>query len=187
MYADQKTTANNKGGTVIRVLKGSVAFVNTTQYPLSASLGGVALTKVTMHTGGDYFTGVLGAHAADAAPVLRITSNGVSKSFAYGAGGAGATDGTHDFQYVGTGITVSPATGPINGGTVVSITGTGFTGSTTATIGGTNCPVSGTTTATLFKCTLPATTAGGAQDVVTTTGAVTSVIGAGSTFTYLDQ
>ncbi len=186
-YANQVTSAPTKGGTTIRVYSGTTAFVNTATYPLAASLGGVALTGVVMHTGGDYFTGVVGAHAADTAPVLKVTSNGVAKSFVYGAGGASATAGTHDFQYRGTGISVLPASGPINGGTVLSITGTGFTSSTTATVGGTSCPVSGTPTATLFKCTVPAATAGGAVNVVTTTGSVTSTVSVGSTFTYLDR
>jgi hypothetical protein len=186
-YADQVTSAPTKGGTTVRVYSGSTPFVNSTTYPLAASLGGVALSGIVMHTGGDYFTGVVGAHAADTAPVLKVTSNGVSKSFAYGAGGASATAGTHDFQYKGTGITVVPASGAINGGTVISITGSGFTASTTATVGGTTCPVSGTPTATLFKCTVPAATAAGAVNVATTTGTVTSTISAGSTFTYLDR
>ena len=57
----------------------------------------------------------------------------------------------------------------------------------TATVGGVSCPVSGTPTATLFKCTVPAATAGGAVNVATTTGTVTSTISTGSTFTYLDR
>jgi hypothetical protein len=186
-YSDQATTGPTTGGTTVRVYAGSTPFVNSTAYPLGATIGGVALTGVTMHTGGDYFTGVTGAHAADNAPVLKITSNGVSKSFVYGAGGASATAGTHEFQYKGTGISVAPAAGAINGGTVLSITGAGFTSSTTATVGGTNCPVVGTPTATLFKCTVPATTTAGAVNVATSTGSVTSTVSAGSTFTYLDR
>src|SRR3712207_444242 len=140
-----------------------------------------------MHTGGDYFTGVVGAHAADAAPVLKVTSNGVSKSFTYGAGGASATAGTHDFQYKGTGISVAPASGPINGGTVISITGSGFTGSTTATVAGPTRRVGDHPPAPLFNSPPPAASAGGAVNVVTTTGSVTSTIGSGSTFTFLDR
>jgi hypothetical protein len=186
-FANQNTTANTKGGTVIRVKAGTTPFVNSTAYPLSATLDGVALTKVTMPTNGTYFTGVVGAHAADAAPMLKVTSNGVTKSFLYGAGGSSATAGTHDFQYAGTGITVSPASGPINGGTVLTVTGSGFTTGTTVTVGGTSCPVTGTTTATIVKCTTAVATAPGAKDVKTTTGSVTSVVGTGSTFTFLDQ
>jgi len=186
-YANQVVTASTKGGTVVRVNKGAVAFVNTPTYPLSATLGGVALTKITMPVGGAYFTGVLGAHAADAAPVLKITSDGVSKSFVYHVGGATAAAGQHSFQYAGIGIAVSPAFGPINGGQVITVTGTGFTSGTTVTVGGVSCPVTGTTTATVVKCTSAAVTAAGPKTVQTTTAGVTSVLSVGSNFTYLDQ
>jgi hypothetical protein len=189
-FADQQTTANTKGGTVVRVKAGTTPFVSSAAYPLSATLSGVPLTKVAMHTGGDYFTGVLGAHAADAAPVLKVTSNGVSKGFAFGAGGSGATDGTHDFQYAGTSISVSPVSGPLTGG-VLTITGSGFSttaANNTVTVGGVSCPVSGTPTATVVKCTAAAVTAPGAKDVkVVTTGGATTTIGATSTFSYLSE
>jgi hypothetical protein len=191
-FADQQTTANTKGGTVVRVKAGATPFVNSTTYPLAASLSGVALTKVTMPVGGAYLTGVLGAHAPDAAPVLKVTSNGVSKSFSYGAGGASATAGTHDFKYAGTSIAVSPATGPLSGG-VLTITGSGFSttaANNTVTVGGVSCPVSGTPTATVVKCTAAAVTSPGAKDVkvVTSgTGGQTTVVGATSTFTYLSE
>ncbi len=45
----------------------------------------------------------------------------------------------------------------------------------------------GTTTATTVKCTAAAVTATGPKTVQTTTGSVTSVVGTGSTFTFLDQ
>jgi len=184
-YANQVASASTSGGTVVRVYAGGTVFVNSTTYPLAASLDGVAMTKVTMHTGGDYFTAVLGAHAADAKPVLKITSNGVSKSFVWGAGGGSAVAGTHDFVYAGNTISVSPASGPINGGTTLTVTGAGFTTGTTATVGGTSC-TKVSQTATSFVCTVPATTAAGPVSVVVTTGSLTSVTSAGSTFTYLD-
>lgn len=184
-YANQVTSGSTSGGTVVRVFSGATPFVNSATYPLAASLAGVAMTKVVMHTGGDYFTATLGAHAASAAPVLKITSNGVSKSFVWGAGGAGATAGTHDFAYAGTTVSVSPASGPINGGTSLTVTGTGFTSSTTVTVGGTACPKV-SQTATSFICTVPAVTASGPVVVVATTGSLVSVTSAGSTFTYLD-
>jgi hypothetical protein len=189
-FADQQTTANTKGGTVIRVKSGATAFVNSATYPLAATLSGVPLTKVTMHTGGDYFTGVLGAHAPDAAPVLKVTSNGVSKSFVYGDGGASAVSGTHDFKYAGTSISVSPVSSGL-AGTKITITGSGFSttaANDTVTVGSVSCPVSGTPTATTIVCTAAAVTAPGAKDVkVVVTGGQTSVVGATSTFTYLSE
>jgi len=186
-YGSQVTSGSTSGGTVVRVYSGATAFVNSTTFPLAASLDGVAMTKVTMHTGGDYFTAVLGAHAADAAPVLKITSNGVSKSFAYGAGGASGVAGTHDFTLAGVTVSVSPASGPINGNNTLTITGTGFTSGTTVKVGGVTCPVTGTTTATKVTCTVAPVTAAGPVSVVTTTGSLVSVTSAGSTYTFLDQ
>jgi hypothetical protein len=189
-FANQQTTASTKGGTVIRVTAGSVKFVNSATYPLSATLGGVALTGVTLGTSGNFLTGVVGPHAVSAAPVLKVTSNGVSKSFAYGAGGASAKDGTHDFQYAGTSIAVSPASGGLSG-TKLTITGSGFSttaANDTVTVGGVSCPVSGTPTATTIVCTAAAVAAPGAKDVkVVVTGGQTSVVGATSTFTYLSE
>jgi hypothetical protein len=189
-FGDQQTTANTKGGTVIRVKSGATPFVNSTTYPLAATLSGVPLTKVTMPTGGAYFTGVLGAHAADAAPVLKITSNGVSKSFVFGAGGASAVSGTHDFKYAGTSISVSPVSSGLSG-TKITVTGAGFSttaASDTVTVGGVACPVSGTPTATTIVCTAGAVATPGAKDVkVVVTGGQTSVVGATSTFSYLSE
>ncbi len=186
-YASQVHTGSSSGGTLVRVLSGSTAFVNNATYPLGASLGGVALTSVTMHTGGDYFTGILGAHAALATPVLKITSNGVTKSFSYGAGGGSATDQTHDFTYAGTTVSVSPAFGGIAGGNTLTVSGAGFTSGTTVTVGGNSCPVTGTATATKVTCTVPAGTASGPVKVVATTGSLVSVVSSGSSYTYLDQ
>ena len=187
-YASQVLTGPTTGGTTIRIKSAAATpFVNTTAYPLAASVDGVALTKVTMHTGGDYLTGVIGAHAADAAPTVKVTSNGVTKSFPYHAAGSGMSAGDQSFQYAGTGITVSPASGPVNGGNVISITGAGFTTSTTATVNSVSCPVSGTPTATVFKCTVAGVTTAGPVTVATSTGGVTSVVGAGSTYTFLGQ
>jgi hypothetical protein len=182
-YANQVTSVATKGGATIRVKAGAVAFINSTTYPLSATLGGVALTKVTLGASGAFFTGVVGAHAADAAPVLKVTNNGVTKSFTYATG---TTAGTHSLKYAGTSIAVTPASGSLAGG-ALNIAGSGFTASTTATVGGVNCPVIGTPTATLFKCTAAAVTAAGTKDVVTTTGTVVSVISPTSSYTFLDQ
>lgn len=201
-YANQTavgTSASTKGGTVIKVISGATGFSNSAATPLAASMGGVALTKVTLvgtnGTAGNYFTGVLGAHPASAAPVLKITNNGVSKSFPWGAGGASATAGTHDFSYGGSTISVSPAFGEVDGGNKLTITGTGF--STTGandvvTVGGVACPLTTPVpTATTITCTVPASTlaalAGPAVVQVAVTGGLTSVISSTSTYTYVAQ
>ena len=191
-YANQVATASTSGGTVVRVYAGSTVFATSTALPLSASLDGVAMTKVTMHTGGDYFTAVLGAHAADPKPVLKITSGGVSKSFTWHAAGGAA--GNHDFTYDGNTISVSPAFGAISGGNTLTVSGAGFvsptavSGATTVAVDGNDCPVNATGfTTTKLTCTVPAGAAAGPVEVVVTTGSTTSVISSGSTYTYLDQ
>lgn len=195
-YAEQGAdglSASTKGGTVVKIVSGSTGFATSAALPISASFDGVPLTGITI-TGsgaGNSLTGVLGAKttAPSASPVLTITNNGVSASFKYAASGDVA--GTFDYLYSGSSITVSPASGPVNGGTVLSIAGTGF--STTAasdvvTVGGVSCPISGTPTATLVKCTAPLTaTAGPVTVQIAVTGGLTSVVGAGSTYTYLAQ
>lgn len=61
--------------------------------------------------------------------------------------------------------TVNPATGGIAGGTVVTITGTGFTGATGVTFGGTAGTAFSVVNSTTITVTTPAKTAG-AVDVV---------------------
>lgn len=200
-YAAQTTaggSATTKGGTVVRVISGATGFSNTTALPLSATLDGVALTGVKLvganAAAGNYLTGIVGAHAADAAPVLKITNNGVSKSFVWGAGGAGATAGTFDFAIGGSSITVSPAFGAANGTNKLTITGAGFSttgGNDVVTVGGVSCPLTTPVpTATTVTCTVPAalTPFNGPVTVqIAVTGGLTSVVGAGSTYTYVSE
>ena len=201
-YAGQSaasTSASTKGGTVIKVISGSTGFSTSTATPLAASLGGIPLTSVTLvgtnGTAGNYFTGIVGARAAISNPVLKITNNGVSKSFAWGAGGASAVAGTHDFSYAGSTISVSPTNGPSSGGNKLTITGTGFstTGSNNVvTVGGVACPLTTPApTATVITCTVPTTTlaafAGPVVVQVAVTGGLTSVISPSSTYTYVAQ
>ena len=198
-YANQTTSASTKGGTVVRVISGGTGFSTSTAFPLAASLDGVAMSGLKLvganAAAGNYFTAILGAHAADPAPVLKITNNGVSKSFVYGAGGGGATAGTFDFQIAGSTITVAPAFGPSNGGNKLTITGAGFSltgGNDVVTVGGVACPLTTPVpTATTINCTVPvdATSpySGPVTVSVAVTGGLTSVISAGSTYTYVAQ
>ncbi len=180
-FADQATTAPVAGGTVIRVIAGSTPFVNSTATPLTASLGGVALTGIALGPSGAYFTGKVGAHAAGAA-ALSITSGGVTKAFTAAE--------TNNFSYAGSSVTVTPTSGPSNGGTSLSVTGTGFTASSTVSVGGATCVSPVVTGTAKIVCTVPKLAAGktdGPAAVVVTTGGVASVLTATSVFTYLSR
>jgi hypothetical protein len=201
LYASQTTegmSASTKGGTRIRVTAAlGSPYSHSTALPLGASLGGTALTGIVKETSGLYFTGVVGAHAASANPILKITNNGVSKSFAYAA--PGIMTG-HSFQYAGSTISVSPAFGVSRGGNKLTITGAGFSTTpannaiTLTAFGETPvvCPVGVyTATATTIACTVPAAVTPANEGpvyvkvVVTGGTALTSTISATSTYTYV--
>ncbi len=64
-------------------------------------------------------------------------------------------------------ISVSSSNGKLAGATTLTITGTGFMTSATASIGGTNCTLSTVVSSTSITCTLPSKTAGTYNVVVT--------------------
>ena len=188
---DQVRTAPVGGGTTVKVTAGATPFVNTAAFPLKATLGGVALSSISMPVGGASFTARVGAHAAGAV-ALTVTSNGVTKAF---------TAAETDFAYAGNTVTVSPSSGPSNGGTVVRVGGAGFVtsggGASTVTICGVAAPVTvlGSTVTSLVvtvpkfadATALSADPVDGPCTVKVTTGSTVSVVGAGSTFTYVAQ
>lgn len=176
-YADQIATAPVTGGTSIRVLKGAVAFVNTVDAPLKATLGGNPITNIAMPVGGAYFTGTVAAHAAGAV-ALTVTSGNATTAF---------TALQTGFAYLGAGLVVAPVSGPAKGGTALTITGVGFTGTTSVTVGGV-AATSLVVTATKITCITPAISAGSTDGpvVVQLVGAATpTAFTAGSVFTYL--
>jgi len=78
---------------------------------------------------------------------------------------------------------VSPISGPIAGGTSVTITGTNFTGATAVTFGGTNATTFTVTNSTTITATSPAKIAGGAVIVAVTTPGGTA--NSPTNFTYI--
>lgn len=85
---------------------------------------------------------------------------------------------TWDAEYEAPTIdTVTPATGPAAGGTVITILGSRFTTGTTVTVGGANATAVDVDTATKLKCTTPAGTAGARNVVVTTKAGVATETG----------
>ena len=76
---------------------------------------------------------------------------------------------------------ISPSTGPIAGGTSVTITGSAFTGATAVTFGGTSAAFT-VNSATQITATTPAHAAGGVTIAVTTPNGTSS---SGPTYTYV--
>lgn len=76
---------------------------------------------------------------------------------------------------------VSPAGGATAGGTVVTITGTGFTVGTTVTVGGAAATAIDVDNDKQLKCTTPAGTAGAKNVAVTTAAGSATLVGG---FTY---
>ncbi|MEA9355233.1 IPT/TIG domain-containing protein [Bacteriovorax sp. PP10] len=77
---------------------------------------------------------------------------------------------------------LTPSTGPIAGGTSVTITGTGFVAGATVTFGGNQCSVPIATSSTSITCTTPSFPAGPVDVIVTNPD---NQISTAITFTYL--
>jgi hypothetical protein len=133
------------------------------------TIGGNPATNVTV-VNATTITATAPAHAAGATDVIVYTS-------------AGAGLGSGIYTYVTPGptlTTISPTSGPVVGGTFVTITGTNFVnGSTTVTFGGTAATGVTVVNATTITATSPAHAAGAVNVVVTTPGGNDSVV-----FTY---
>ena len=150
----------------------------------TVTITGTSLTGATLVTFGGTsaafvvvnattITATAPAHAAGSVDVLVTTGQGTS-----------ANTAADNYLYgdLPTVSSLSPATGPIAGGTVVTITGTGFTGATSVTFGGT-AAVFSVTNATTISATAPAHAAG-TVDVLVTTPSGTSTNTVADNFTY---
>jgi outer membrane autotransporter protein len=116
-------------------------------------------------------TAVTPAHVAGAVSVRVVTPSG-------SGGAAGA------FTYIGSGrptiASISPSTGPVTGGTRVTITGTGFSGATSVNFGGAAASFTVLSATTITAVTPPHSEATVNVRVTTPRGAATAV----SAFTY---
>jgi hypothetical protein len=108
------------GGTIVTIT--GVGFTGAT----SVTFGGTAATTYTVNSS-TQITATAPAHSAGTVNVV-IT----------GPDGSSPTDGTDDNYVYGSGpviTSISPTSGPVTGGTSVTITGTGFTGATAVMFG----------------------------------------------------
>ena len=140
----------------------------------AVSFGGTAGTAVTPISATSA-SAVSPAHAAGAVDVTATTPGGTSPT------GAGDM-----FTYTAAPVvtSISPATGSIAGGPVVTITGTGFTGATAVAFGATAATSFAVVSATSITAVSPAHSTGAVDIRVTTAGGQSGIVGADS-YTYV--
>lgn len=140
----------------------------------SVTFGGTAGTAVTV--GSDTsLTVTAPAHVAGVVDIVVTTPFGSSVNTA-------ADNYTYsNAPFV---LGVSPTTGPTAGGTLVTITGTGFTGATAVTFGGTAATSFLVTSSTQITATVPAHAAGTVNVVVTGPDGSSPTGGTGDDFVY---
>jgi hypothetical protein len=80
---------------------------------------------------------------------------------------------------------ISPSSGPLAGGTTVTVTGSGFTGATAVSFGSTAASSFTVNSDTSITATAPAATSVGPVDVTVTTPAGTSAASAGDRYSYI--
>ncbi|GAA3048724.1 hypothetical protein GCM10010464_11220 [Pseudonocardia yunnanensis] len=141
------------GGTVVTIT-GS-GFTGAT----AVSFGGTPATTFTVNSA-TQITATTPAHAAGAVQVTVTAPTGTSNAvtFAYQAPAAPVI------------TSIVPSAGPTTGGTIVTITGSGFTGATAVSFGGTPATTFTVNSATQITATTPAHAAGVVQVTVTGPG-----------------
>lgn len=130
------------GGTTITVT--GTNFVNVT----GVSVGGTAATSVVVNANQASLTAVTPAHAAGVVNVVVTTATGSATR-------------TNAFTYVNPApaiTSISPVSGTVSGGTVVTVTGTNFMSGATVQFGTTNATSVTFVSATTLRATVPAGT-----------------------------
>lgn len=154
------TSGTTLGGTAVTIT--GTDFTGAT----SVTIGGNPATGVTV-VNATTITAISPAHAAGATDVIVITPNG-----------AGLGSGIYTYVTPGPTVSaISPSSGPIVGGTFVTITGTNFVnGATTVTIGGNAATGLTVVNSTTITATTPAHAAGAVNVVVVTPGGNGTVV-----------
>ena len=159
-------SGSTNGGTFVTI-KGK-DFTGAT----SVTIGGVEATSFTV-VNATMITCITPARiGAGGVGIIVTTAGGQSKQFSF-------------FNYITPPVitSLSPSTGSIAGGTIVTITGTNFTGATSVTIGGKAATPIVVVNNTTITCKAPVSTTAGPVDVIVTTGGGPSI--AFSSFTYV--
>ena len=160
------TSGTTAGGTAVTITGTNFATGAT------VTLGGTAATNVVV-VSSTSITATTPAHAAGAVTVTVTNPGGQAGSL------------TNGFTYLvpPTVTSVSPNSGPVGGGTAVTITGTGFVTGATVAFGGTAATNVVVVSSTSITATTPAHAAGAVAVVVTNTGGLNGSLANG--FTYI--
>jgi hypothetical protein len=144
----------------------------------TVTFGGTAATSV-ITSSSTSMTATTPAHAAGAVEVVVTNPDEQSGRLANG------------YTYTGpvalTLASISPASGSVNGGTAVTITGAGFTSGATVTIGGTAATNVSVASTTSIGATTPAHSAGTADVVVTNSDGQSARLANAYTFTSVSD
>ncbi len=165
------SSGNIAGGTAVTVT-GTGFLAGAT-----VKIGGTAATGVTL-VSSTSITAVAPAHAAGAVNVMVTNTDAQSGTLT-----SGFTYNTAPVSNPApTVTTIAPNAGTINGGTAVTIRGTGFLAGATVKVGGTSATAVTVVNSTTISATTPAHAAGAASVVVTNTDAKAGTLNNGFTF-----
>ncbi|MEI7432975.1 MAG: IPT/TIG domain-containing protein [Methanomicrobiales archaeon] len=158
------TSGSITGGTPV-IITGT-GFTGAT----AVSFGGTAATSFTVNSA-TQITATAPAHVAGTIDITVTTPSGTS---------ATSSADIYTFTTTPTLTSISPNSGPTAGGQAVTISGTGFTGTTALTFGGTNAISFSVVSDTTITAITPAHAIGMVNVVVTTLGGTAS-----TTYTYV--
>ncbi len=145
----------------------------------TVTFGGNGGTVTSVSTDGTQMTVITPAGTAGAVNVVVTTP-----------GGSVIRIGGYTYMNEPSISNLSPAFGPVSGGTQVTITGSDFTGATSVTFGGvpgTNISVNGNGTQLTVTSPIAAGTAGPVDVEVTTPGGGGEIDPSATTYTYAEQ
>jgi hypothetical protein len=171
IFSMSPTSGSTAGGTLVTLT--GVNFTGATE----VTFGSVPGTGLTVLNSGTQITITSPARTAGTVSVRVTTGAGTS---------ADTAADNFTFGGVPTVSSLSPTSGPTAGGTVVTVTGTGFLGALSATFGGAPGTSLTINSATQLTVTTPAHLAGAVDVVVNTAGGSSNPIGTANDFTFTD-
>jgi large repetitive protein len=189
-------TVTTAGGTSATSSSDRFTFVAAPTVTGLSPASGVATGATSVTITGTNLTGatavMFGSTAAASYTVNSATSISATSPAGAGVvdvtvttvGGTSATGASDRFSYVPVVTGASPGSGPLGGGTSVTVTGKGFTAATAVKFGGTNASSYTVNSDTQITATSPAGTAGTVDITVTTAGG-TSATGSSDRFSYV--